>query len=881
MPPALCSVQKSLRGISNLIRIFGCWHEHGGTRTTLVLERLSSSLAFTSPVYLRSWAKKARKAADSIAQGEDASVPEEEATSFSTDLKQGIAQMLSRKQSSSHGNPVITDYLTLGSHLYGKWRPLSLDHDRLIVESDINALDSRFVRLVDQDGNENDIELWSCLLEFCHRWMDRDGVVMIWQAIYKRRNLYEVDGVLPEAFWGTILNAAVTSEKFLREVTSYAEWLLETHGARWPRLYATVMTYMLTNRLRAEALLWHVTLMPSFGPGETEFVELLKKFITDPDPTLQQTLQFLYEWSVHRNLYDILIPFLFDKGHSGLALRWRRLLSVHNDTPASLAARPFLRYVGAYYPHAVLSKEELSVAGLALKEYQVSMLADSRKHLPAEAAITGHNLSYLVNRVHGETFGIREKPYNDKLGAKWFASTWVPLDFAINVIYTIGINSIGPLSLQSIALREGNAQGMLHRMDQLRQLKIDLPDTNYVRAIQHYGTIGDDEALQELLDCDIHPDVFDDEVEQKQMLEQCLEAGDWKTYHLVLKTKLAVTADSIGACSNSVLQSCAHQGNAAMALKILQEMSSLGLQPAPMTSHTISSLILEVLSPHATGRGRDHVDVQLALCRQLAKTRFPPAVEVWQTLLYRLGRDYRLVDLERLSLEVFRLFSDYTTSERPMWVSHMADVPEILRLESPYQHFQKLPRDLSLRHPRHPLQQIFDDNLQGSIVRWGFTYTRYNREAEDAATAIIVNGSGGGGSGGDGYPLEPSSFHFARGIRLLSMLRGLGLVVTRMTVQKQAVLRLVDLYRGGGEGAYEWVGGGPSLRSTRKRNTLTLVEAKKLCDEAWGSEVVPSLFGLVQAIEKAMLVDRMTDVQKRLRENEEESRGDGRDVWGR
>ncbi|ROW08989.1 hypothetical protein VMCG_02755 [Cytospora schulzeri] len=878
MPRALCSARNLQQGISVSTWTLGfsrCPYKHVGPPSTFIIRRQASSLTFQSQVYSRFSAKRARKAAEAIAQEGDLGVPEEDATSFSTDLKHGIAQTLFRQRQSSYDDPLTTDYPTPGSHLYGKWRSLSLDHDRLLKESDINVSDSRLVRLVDQHGNENDIELWSCLLEFCHRLMGRDGVIMIWQAVYKRRNLYQVDGVLPEAFWGTILKAAVTSEKLLRDVVSYAEWLLETHGVQWPRLYATVMTFMLTNREKTEALIWHMTLMPSFGPNETEFVEYLKTFITDPDPMLQETLQSLYRWSVHRRLYDILIPYLFDKGHSKLALPWRRLLIMHKDTPASLAARPFLRYVGAYYPNATLSEEELSVAGLALEDCEGPEYENQTENLPAEAALNGQNLGYLLNRVHGETFGIQEKPYNDQLGAKWFASTWVPLDFAINVIYTIGIQGIGPLSLQSIALREGTAQGILHRMDQLQQLKINLPNSSYVRAIRHYATVGDGEALQELLHSDVHPDVFDDDVAQQELLRNCLNAGHWETYHLVLKTKLALTAGSIGTYSDSVLQSCARQGHGAMALKVLQEMSSHNIQPAPMTSHTVSSLILQSLSPHATDFGRHHVDMQVSLCRQLAKTRFPPAVEVWQTVLYRLGRERRLIDLERMSLEVLRLFSDYANSDRPMWISHTADVPQILRVESPYEYFQKLPRDLPLRHERHPVCQIFDENLTNSIVRWGFMYTQYGREAEAAAAAILHDGDGDGAAA---MMMEPANFHFARGVRLLAMLRDMGLRVTLMTVRKQAVLRLVDLYRGDGEASYEWVGGRPALRSIRARNTLGLAEAKRLCDEAWGSEITPGAFELLGIIKKVMREDRMNELQRKMRGLEE---GPLENRWGR
>lgn len=873
MPRVLLSTRQSHQGISKLIwnsrRNLSGFFQHEEPRTALALVRRASSVAFTSPAYsqFKASAKKASRAAEVIAVEDHAGVPEDEVTSFSEQLKEGIAETISRRHAHAQSTrrPYTVRFPSPGSPLYGKWQSLSLDHERLQIESNVNVSDSRLVRLIDQPGNENDIELWSCLLEFCQRLMGRDGVVMIWQAVSKRRNLHQMDGTLAQAFWRTIINAAVTNDTFLREVIAYGEWLLENHEIHWPQLYTTVMSQMLSNRPKAEVLRWHMTLSPSFTPGEAEFVDLMKKFITDPAPEMQETLQLLYSWSTHRKLYDIIIPHLYEEGHAYLASQWRQLLVTHGDSPASLAARPFLRYMGAYYPQKQLSEEELSIAGLVLDGQAGSKGGIASYGLQAEAAINGQNLSYLVNRVHGETFGIREKPYNDRLGSKWFASTWVPLDFAMSVVYTMGITGIGPLSLQSIALREGNAQGVLHRLDQLQQYNIHLPDTNYVAAIRCYATVGDDEGLQELLHCDIHPDIFDDEPAQQELLNHCLNTEDWGTYQLILKTRLAVTSHSIATSSDKILQSCLRQGNGPMALALLQRLCSRNLQPAPVTSHLLSSFVIQNLSPHSHVRyPRPHVDLQISLCRQLSTTRFPPAVETWQILLYRLGRDSRLVELERLSLDIYRLFVDCTKSDTPMWISHMADVPEILRSESPYPHFQRLPRDLPLVHNSHPLRQIFDKKLQVSIVRWGFLYTNYTPAAWGSAHALLRDEGGG-------YT-EPADFHFARGIRLLAMFRDQGLPMSVYAVRKQAIIRLTDLYRGGGEGRYRWIGGNPLLKQRRLKNELSLSQAKQLCDLAWGRELLPGLPELMSIMEKTMREDKLNEIQARLNELEDSRR---------
>ncbi|KAJ4425293.1 hypothetical protein N0V82_000103 [Gnomoniopsis sp. IMI 355080] len=792
--------------------------------------------------------------------------------SFSEGLKQGIAQTLSKP----HNLPTA-DLPRPGSALYGKWHSLSLDEERMLHEINFNVSDTTLVKHIDQIGNEHDIELWSCLLEFAHRRMGRDGVVMIWQSVSERRNLYQVHGTLAQYFWAMILNAAVSEQHLMQDVVRYAEWLYQTHNVQWPRLYSTVIAYLLGELMQGSrhqamgwkslVIRWHFAMAPSSGPSEDEFANLLKRFILTPEPILQDTLQLLYTSSPYRCLYDTLVPYLYAEGHVQLAMKWRTVLITFSDLPMSMAVRPFLRYVGGYYSRTKLTKDEMNVAGLVSNDTETNKPDSVRP----ETAIEGRNLSYLINRVHGETFGITEKSYNDRLGAKWFASSWVSVDFAINVIYTMGIQMIGPLSLQSIALREGSAGGVLRRIDQLQQLNIALPKSNYASAIRHYAAVGDGEALQELLQSDVHPDIFDDEEAQHKLLADCLRAGDWSTYRLVLNTKLAVVSTSRATAADGVLQSYIRQRNGPMALKIMRDMSSHRSELGPTTSHMLSGFILHSLSPHATKAHHDskqahrHIDLQVSLCLQLAATRFPPAVEVWQTLLYRLGREKRLADLERLCLHILRLYTNHTTSDQPMWISHMADVPQILRSESPFPNFQTLPRDLPIRHEQHPLRQIFDTHLQQSIVRWGFLYTPFSRAAEGAAATALRSIEGEPKGAGNQWP--PDAFHLARGIRLLAMLRNEGMFVNTLTVKKQAELRLVDLYKGEGLATYEWVGGNPRLSWRRRQLRFTLAEAKRLCDEAWGKgEIVSSLLELERDIELTEYKDKVKKLQRQVAE---------------
>lgn len=800
--------------------------------------------------------QEARKAAEELrARGRGREAAEDEDVSFFEGLNLGITKALSKQyRPTKAAEPTQS---RSDSELYGKWHGLSLDENRMLKELDVNFSNSTMVREVDKPGNEHDIQLWTCLLEFAHRRMGRDGVIMIWQSVSKRRNLFQVDGPLAPRFWKLVLSAAVSDDKLLRDVVSYAEWLYHTHNVRWPEMYLTVMMHKLQQLLKVlvwkearplqDAIVkWHITLAPFFGLGEHEFTALIKPFSTSTSLAMQHTLQSLYACSPHRRMYDALIPHLYSEGHAGRAMEWRRVLLNRNDIPMSLASRHFLRFAGGYYGNKKLklTEDELSVAGLVPNNDD----PDKPASQPPREAITGQNLSYLINRVHGETFGISEKPYNDELGAKWFASSWVSLDFAINVVYTMGVQNIGPLSLQSIALREEDASGVLRRIDQLRQLKINLPQTKYIRAIRYYASIGDNKALRELLRSDIHPDVFDNRAAETALLSDCLRAGDWETYEFMLRTKLAVSHDFRAKQLDGVLVSCIRQGNGHMALKIMQEMAGQKVEISSTTSHYISSFVLQKFSAHAdknnvnSNEARKVLDLHISLVRLLAATSFPPTVEVWQTLLYRLGREKRLLDLERLCFFVFRVYTSYFKSLKPTWNAHEADIPQILQSESPFPHFQKLPRDLPLKHDKHPLRQIFDGKLEKKIVRWGFQYTNFHHEAESVAAETLKNPAAAADA-------LPASFHMARGVRLLAMLRDGGLFVDTSSVRKQAQMRLLELFKGEGEAAYEWVGGNHRLTWRRRQLRLRLAEAKKLCDEAWGKgELVPSLVDLLHRI---------------------------------
>ncbi len=273
---------------------------------------------------------------------------------------------------------------------------------------------------------------------------------------------------------------------------------------------------------------------------------MLEAFILDRDPSMQEALQSIYATSRHRQLYDTIIPFLWSHGYLFRALSWRSSLLIRDDKPTSGLSRPFLRHLAGYGEknQLELSPEELAV---------------SKLHQPEEPQRDDDNSSsifHFVNRIHGRAFGISEKSFNDRLGARWFASSWIPMDTAIGFVHDLGVAEIGPLSLQSIALREDSPAGILQRLEQLEKLQISRGQSNYVRAVRHLARVGDSDTLRELLNSDLHPDVFDDAGLQGQLLGASACGGDWKTYRLIFTARLAVSEGSLAAAASDLLRAC-------------------------------------------------------------------------------------------------------------------------------------------------------------------------------------------------------------------------------------------------------------------------------------------------------------------------------------
>lgn len=719
---------------------------------------------------------------------------------------------------------------------YGKWDWLIEDKERLSYEADILGKESENTRLVDWPRNYNDVDLWVCILDFLAQRDGRDGTLTVLKGLLDRRRLVNIEPRVTNRFWGKILAAALEDEYILDHVWAYAEWMYEDHAVKWPNLYVTVISAFLEQRQADKAILWNERLRPYWGLDSSGSLELLKRFITVSDWKVQRFLRHFYLESVREECYDELIPYLYEKGCFALANTWRQILHGKGDGPMSAASRTYLRLRAAYYHRNVLTESEVRAAGFDPHDSD-GMITLRRApcggyrfggvkmgFCSSRRTKRNDDMQYVINRVHGELYGIDEKLYDDALGARWFASRWLSIGATINTIETLGFNSIGPLSLQSIALREKTTSRINRRIEQLAASGISITESSYTRALRSFAADGDQDLLNLLLQSDIHPDVFDDIATQLEILKADAMTGNWEQYELIIAVRIAVSRSVIAALSDNLLRISLREDKRGLALRILDSCARSG-QGSHYSEHTVevvAQYIMNRVSPN-TWRERPRVGFNLFQSTLLKRTipgPYPLHVEAVRRVLFRLGRANHFEELALVCKMLGQRYHGIMTSEQHyITYLHKADVPTILHGESS-SNYLPVPHDLNIRIPIHPVRQIFDTKLQRGIVRWGFRSCRYRGVRMDAPHAV--------------EHMEPKHFHFARGIRVLAILRDHRVVVNSKVVAAQATLRIAEQFWSGRlHELYGQLMKDAGVTHAAERAVFVLNEAFNTCEEAW------------------------------------------------
>ncbi len=678
--------------------------------------------------------------------------------------------------------------------------------DMLDFESDLLG-PHQGSRLVDQPGLNFDMNLWFQLLDFRHRRYGDEGVLMIWKAMQRRRLKLPVDGTLAAPFWETFIDLGLRDDQVLQQICKYANRLYDTDGYRWPMLYAYIMKHFLLQGRGSEVIPWHDRLIERHPSSLGQFTALVREVVKGGDST---ALKEIYHRNNFRKLYIYIVPPLAEQQDFQAALDWHFYLLSEGDRPHhAKVVQPLIQYFATYRPAVArrLTKSLVSSGaafGSRTARDVVDMTDVSRE---------------LMDNIFINKFGFgsrRTGGYNDSLGARWFATRWVSLDVAINMIHALGVEEIGPLSLHSIALRDPECEKVAKRISQLRELGISVGDSLFSKSVESFAKDGEQDFLTGLLESDQHPSVLEDQRLQEDLIADFARQGQWESYHRSVAIQLLRSSRPEEDELNLVLRKYAAFGDRTGIIQTLEEMRSKGFL---VRARTIHHIIKQVLRPRSRAQTPsksvigfenfpNDIDLAVFILRGIMTHNGFVPVTTWVEILRRLGMLGRLDELENLCVWLAEM---YNSRSPHRWRSRRFASPL-----GPDKALHLPPVLVPTSHKFHPLHILFSDALQEGLVHWGFIH---GIKSPGASSALASSNSN-----------VDVLKQFTIGIRLLRELEKRGVSLNHHRIRRAIYHRLLIMY-GPGESKKRY------NQRLKASTSLSLQETVGLIDEAWGRKV--------------------------------------------
>lgn len=678
-------------------------------------------------------------------------------------------------------------------------------------QSDV-GLESDDRKLVNHPAFSKDLTLWAYLLDFRRRNHGDAGVAIFWTAIRKRGLLLPTEGSMADKLWPIFLQAGFQDNHMLQDVCQYADELFNNASRRWSKFYAHIMQHIILKGEHDTIVPWHERLIERHPPDPAIFSSFARN-VTLMGGDLDG-LKLLYKTKFYKandsyKTYGDIIPILVEQKDFHTAMQWHLFLVRRGDHPLnSKVVESLINYYEIYDPwKARRIKSSLFAVGLPFS-------ASVRDNMEESEMISRE----MMNIVHGKTFGIEPKQYNDRLGARWFATTWISLDLAINIIHALGIQGIGPLSLQAIALREVDASAIVRRIDQLKEVGISIGGFVFSKALESFARNGEIEFLNDLLQSDQHPDSYENRQLQDDLLAAYARAGDWAQYRLTATIQVLGSHNSRVSRYNIMQRANISRGDRPAFFKMLEEMR---VQRIPFHEKTVTSTRQFFLPLRRKGRGPNPrrkylMDLQklISVLRTIMEfgSYVPPPA--WREIIRRLGMRGRFNDLEKLC---FWLTAYYhrKIALRSQPVEALSPVPA-----SEATH--PAPKQIPNTYRYHPLRLLFSNSLQRAIVEWAFKQAPIRQPSQ---STIILNKSAAGGN-----RLQYNAYRYARGVKLLRQLRDQGVFISMRHVRRALRVRFAILYDPGESRVVR-------NRLLKKANPHKKEDMVAHLNEVWGEDI--------------------------------------------
>ncbi|OAR05814.1 hypothetical protein LLEC1_03772 [Akanthomyces lecanii] len=630
------------------------------------------------------------------------------------------------------------------------------------------------------------------------------------------------------------LYAGIQSSSNQQKLFACADDLLQRLDYRWPNLYTKCMHNLMENGAFEKAVVTHARLAAKFLPDRYILGMFFENFVLNPDIQMQKALKSIYTSLPQHALYDRIIPALFESGQSNLAKCWRRTLLLYKDFPSSESCGPFLTFLASYYTNTKFTSEERRIIDLILekskpKRHKKGSTIRCKDAPPKASPDRGIDLAETPVQPHPETNSLV-----DGIIEKLFASSWTPVNFAMQLAKNAGIQSIGFRAFQALALRAANATEINELIQTLNKLEISIPTGAYCIAISELAKQGLDSLLSDLLQSDIHPEEFDDEETRQMILDNSMRRQDTRQERLMRGVINAINVHKRQSPQPPPFQLATAEPafpmekllfNEPWRMKLaLERVVSLGFRIGSIEASAILRRAFAAFPIDSHGVAWNSaeciriLDEVIGVVRCIAAQNVAIRAEYWKMLLLGLGHQGRLDTMEQLSLEIADMYDHRLGGLFPV---HKADLPKMTKLATAFlrrtENSGSIPADLSFSHHHHPLFKIFDGNFQRTTVQLGFDWALGLAKGSTLKPA--------------GHNTVVARFNIAAGIRMLANLRDRGVFIDLDLVESAARNGIYFTHR---------------MRrrdgDLRGRHWLTSMQMKEAIDAAWGSTLMPAAY---------------------------------------
>ena len=593
------------------------------------------------------------------------------------------------------------------------WRSGLSTFQQYLDESNLEARVPDRPLLIDNDLYATDWLLWLELIRFRRRHIGIQGTQNVFKEIFRRDKHVPTRGSVGKELWDLIFQAGHQDQDFMEAVITYAVGLRKATGNASPRMYGSVVGHALKTDPKS-ALRWHTLLKEKFAPTIEDYKKYFRLCVSWGSVA---SLRNLYDDLPLLGMYTTTISELCRLQMYDEAIKWHHVLCEHQDLPLAFDdLKPLLAYVAQTGDSRQM---EQVISGL--DEAQPTIIDAAAKYVRKNEVISRE----IINRQLGEVHGVASKQLSDSFCARLFATRTFAVKTIITGLQMMAVESIGPMSLREIALRDDCfPEAILRHLGHLKDAEISLDNSIFSVLLQDLARTSNQRLLRALIECDGHPDTFEDLDLQEKLLAQYYEADDQLQVErtlAILTTHAPSQKDRARWWWNLVLRSHVTLKRPDAVKSIMDTMQKANI---PVSVRSCRHLRVIWLSNRQVARRAARTDELSFIIRATQSTMmsggFVPIIS-WREIMRRLGMAGRLVEFENLALWLVDYYSSPIGQQslRPRTLLQSSGDSRLL--ESGYRQPGSEVNSSARNHnPRKSLNILFTSDAQQAIVAWGF-----------------------------------------------------------------------------------------------------------------------------------------------------------------